>query len=34
MRTILLLCWLAPAPPLQLAAMMLLTWRQLREANA
>jgi len=34
MRTILLLCWLAPAPPFQLAAMVLLTWRRLREAEA
>ena len=34
MRTILLLCWICPAPPLQLAAMFLLTWRRFQEANA
>jgi hypothetical protein len=27
MKTVVLLCWLAPAPPLQLAAMLFLTWR-------
>jgi hypothetical protein len=27
MKTVILLCWLAPAPPFQLAAMLLLTWK-------